>query len=169
MRMCSKKRLVNSTALGGVLSAASTGCYEYRPVETAPVGERVSLQISDRGRVGLAERFGPGLAEIRGQLVMQESNEYVVNVLRVSQLSGASSAWSGESTRVDRSFVGIVRQRQLSPTRTALASALAAGVAYFIISGDLVGKYRQDPDDGPPGEPPISNRIPLRIPLGFRF
>lgn len=169
MRRWSRIRRADSTALAAVLLAASTGCYAYRPVETAPVGERVALQISDRGRVGLAERFGPGLAEIRGQLVSQESNEYVVNVLRVSQISGISSPWSGELARVDRSFVGTVRQRQLSPVRTSLMAVGAATVAYFIANGKIVGNYRQDPDEPGTGEPPLSNRIPLRIPLGFRF
>jgi hypothetical protein len=169
MRTWSRIRLANNTALVAVLLAASTGCYEYRAVETAPVGERVALQISDRGRVGLAERFGPGLAEIRGQLVSQESNEYVLNVLRVSQISGNSSPWSGEVTRVDRSFVGLVRQRQLSPAKTTLVAAAAATVAYLIASGKIVGNYSQEPDTPGTGDPPLSNRIPLRIPLGFRF
>ena len=68
----------------------------------APVGQTIELQISDQGRVGLADRFGPGLASIEGRLVSQQSNEFIVNIFRVKQISGESTQWSGESARLDR-------------------------------------------------------------------
>lgn len=162
--------------VGAVLFAVASACYEYRPVETmtAPAaGDPIALQITDLGRVRLSERFGPGLAEIRGRLVSRADDLYVLNVDRVAQLDGASAAWSGEETRLEQSLVGTVKARKLSPTRTALLSGLGAGIAYFIYSQQLVGHYRQDPDTTKPGDPPLSNRSPKRIrvqiPLGIRF
>ncbi|HEY9229056.1 MAG TPA: hypothetical protein VIP11_20560 [Gemmatimonadaceae bacterium] len=153
------------------LLATLPACYEYRAVETtsAPVGERVALQISDRGRIGLAERFGPGVTEIRGTLVSQAPSELVVSVSRVSQLDGSRAMWSGESTRLDRSYVGLLKQRQLSPTRTIIMSVAAAGIAYLAVSGDLTGQFSRDSDDPLVPEPPLRTRRPVRIPFGFRF
>jgi hypothetical protein len=167
------KRLL-STLSGVLLLVAACACYEYRPLETAGpvVGEPVALQITDRGRVQLSERFGPGLSEIRGRLVSNADNQYVVNVDRVWEINGASTAWSGEETRLDQSLVGMVRGRQLSTTRTVLLSGLGAGLAYFMVTRSLEGHFRQDRDTTPPIDPPLSNRRPgirVRIPLGIRF
>jgi hypothetical protein len=168
-----------STRLLGTLSGvlvlvAASACYEYRPLETAGpvVGEPVALQITDRGRVQLSDRFGPGLSEIRGRLVSNADNQYVVNVDRVWEINGASTAWSGEETRLDQSLVGMVKGRQLSTTRTVLLSGIGAGLAYFMVSRSLTGLFRQDPDTTAPPEPPLRNRRPairVQIPLNIRF
>lgn len=144
-----------------VALVALGGCYEYRPIESAPpVGEQVSLQITDQGRVNLSQRFGPGLAEIQGRVVSTQGSDYVVNVYRVAQVSGESAAWSGEPTRIDRSFVGAVKGRQLSGLRTGLFAAAAGGALYILISRNIIGSFSGGHEDEPP-TPPISNRIPI--------
>ncbi len=137
-------------------------CYEYRPIETQtpPVGEQVSLQITDQGRIGLSQRFGPGLAEIQGKMVSTQGSEYVLNVYRVAQITGESAAWSGESTRIDRSFVGSVKGRQLSGVRTSAFAVIAGGALYYLISRTLSGSFSGGHDDPEP-PPPISTRIPI--------
>jgi hypothetical protein len=169
----SGKRLVG-TLSGVLLFVTASACYEYRPLETAApvVGEPVALQITDRGRVQLSERFGPGLAEVRGRLVSNSDNQYVVNVDRVWEINGASTAWSGEETRLDQSFVGMVKGRQLSTTRSVLLGGLGAGLAVFMATRSLQGHFRQDPDTTTLPDPPLSNRRPgirVRIPLNIRF
>jgi hypothetical protein len=145
------------------LSVTLTACYEYRPVETMapPVGEQVALQITDQGRVNLAGRFGSGVAEIQGRVVSNQGNEFVVNVFRVSQIGGASAAWSGEVTSIDRSFVGSVKGRQISPVRTTLLGAIGATVLYFVINRDLIGSFSGGREEEPP-PPPLSSRRPAR-------
>ncbi len=137
-------------------------CYEYRPIETQtpPAGEQVALQITDQGRVGLSQRFGPGLAEIQGKMVSTQGSEYVINVYRVAQITGESAAWSGESTRIDRSFVGSVRGRQFSGLRTSLFAVVAGGALYFLVSRTLSGSFSGGHDDPEP-PPPVSTRIPI--------
>ena len=136
-------------------------CYEYRPIESAPpVGEQVSLQITDQGRVNLSQRFGPGLAEIQGRVVSSQGSDYVVNVYRVAQVTGESAAWSGEATRIDRSFVGAVKGRQLSGLRTGLLAAVAGGALYVLVSRQIIGSFSGGHEDEPP-QPPISTRIPF--------
>jgi hypothetical protein len=169
----SGKRLLG-TLSGVLVFVTASACYEYRPLETAGpvVGEPVALQITDRGRVQLSDRFGPGLAEVRGRLVSNSDNQYVLNVDRVWEINGASTAWSGEETRLDQSFVGMVKGRKLSTTRTVILSGLGAGLAYFMVTRSLTGLFRVEPDTTPLPDPPLRNRRPgvqVRIPLGIRF
>jgi|SRR5688572_13689007 len=134
---------------------AVIGCNAYVPVETAspPVGETMSFQITDRGRVELADRFGSGLMWVEGRLTSIDTVGYVMDVFRIQQ-NGARSTWSGESVRLDREFVGQVQRRQLSRTRTfALAGAITAGVAAFIASTSLIGVFSGDTDEEPPDDP----------------
>jgi len=150
-------------ALAALLPALGGGaCYEYRAIETQspPAGEEVSLQITDQGRVNLTQRFGPGLAEIQGRMVSTQGSDYVINVYRVAHITGESAAWSGESTRIDRSFVGAVKGRQLSGLRTGLFAAVAGGALYFLVSQTLRGSFSGGHDDPEP-PPPLSNRIPI--------
>ena len=107
------------------------GCYSYVPLETEspPLGETVALQITDRGRVGLADRFGAGLVRVEGRVTKVDTADVVLNVFRVSQVGGAGSRWSGESVRLDRGFVGSVQKRELSRPRSwLLAGGITLGV-----------------------------------------
>ena len=86
-----QRRIQAPLGLLAALLPSLNGCYEYMPLASAseaPVGQTIELQISDQGRVGLADRFGPGLASIEGRLVSQQSNEFIVNIFRVKQISG---------------------------------------------------------------------------------
>jgi hypothetical protein len=162
-------RVAASVAASSVM-CATQACYTYVRTETPtpPVGERVALEITDRGRVSLADRFGPGIAEIEGRVLDDQTNDYVINVYRVSQVNGQSAMWSGEETHVSRDFVGSVRTRQLSKVKTGLLiGGIGAGLALLAAKG-LSGTYTGTPDPQPnPG--PVSVRIParfvLRIPL----
>lgn len=144
-----------------VAVAASQACYNYIPVDsTPPVGQDVALSVSDRGRASLAGRFGPGLAEIQGRLVRLQDSNYVINVSRVSQITGSSALWSGEESRIDRDLVGSVRIRRLSVVRTgALVGAVAAGLAILTARGLAGGG--SEPPAADSGKSPISIRIPL--------
>lgn len=131
------------------------GCYTYVPVEstTPPVGETVSFEITDRGRVGLAERMGSGIRSIEGRVIGAEGDQYIVNVFRVASIDGTSSAWSGETVRLDRDFVSRTQERQLSKSRTWLAAAVATGALVVLITQTGLGGFF---DDDPPrdGEDP---------------
>jgi hypothetical protein len=160
-------RLVLRLAFALPVMAAAQACYNYVPLESTPtVGERMSFEITDRGRVDLSNRFGPGLASIEGRLLESEPNEYVIDVFRVSQVSGSSAIWSGEQTRVNRSLVATVRKRELSKVRTGLLVAGVAAGAVAIAARGMGGSYSAQ-NDSTPARTPISVRIPFRIPLRF--
>lgn len=142
-------------------SFAAQACYNYVPLEsTPPIGDRVALEITDRGRVALADRFGPGIESIEGRLLENQPNEYVISVSRVTQISGSSAIWSGEQTHVSRELVGSVRRRELSKARTALlVGGIAAGVVALAAHG-LAGSGSEKPETSPL-PPPASVRIPI--------
>ena len=154
--MWTMQHRVMVTVCGALLIAA--GCYSYVPLETEtpPVGETVALQITDRGRVGLADRFGAGLVRVEGRVTKVDTADVVMNVFRVSQVGGGSR-WSGESVRLDRGFVGSVQKRELSRSRSwLLAGAITVGAAAFIASNRLLGLFSGDRADDTPVEPIMS-------------
>ncbi|MGQ0639770.1 MAG: hypothetical protein ACT4P6_03220 [Gemmatimonadaceae bacterium] len=146
-----------------VLCGTLAGCYAYVPItpgEAPPAGEPVALEISDAGRVGLSERFGPGLTRVEGRLTTSAAQEYALNVHRVAFIGAPATRWSGELVRIDRGFVGRIQQRKLAKGRTALTvGAVTLAIAAVFIATDLVGFF--DGSGGGPPEPPgpISNRV----------
>lgn len=155
------RRRTTLAAACSALLPLVTACYEYTALETRtpPVGETVAFGITDQGRVSLSERFGSGLSEIQGRVLSNSGNEYVVNVFRVSQINGQSAAWSGETTRIDRSFVGTIKGRKLSPVRTTLISVVGATALYLLVSRQLFGSFSGGNTPETPA-PPVSTRIP---------
>ena len=140
-------------------------CYGYVPIATQspPTGQLVELQITDQGRVGLSDRFGPGLGVIEGRVESQQSTDLVIDVYRVTHITGETTQWSGESVRLDRGFVGSVKTRKISALRTT-AIAVAAGTVLALTAGRALTGGGKDPKDPPdPIEPPTSTRIPIGI------
>lgn len=133
------------------------GCYVYTPLHTSvpPTGETVVLNISDRGRVALAERLGPGVISIRGRVATVAEQELSVSVASVGYISGDNSLWTGESMSLNREFVSHVQVRKLSKSRTWVAvgaTTVAVGTfiatrGFFSFLSSLTGG-EQDPGQG---------------------
>ena len=93
----------------------------------------------------------------------QQSTDLVIDVYRVTHITGETTQWSGESVRLDRGFVGLVKTRRISPLRTT-AIAVAAGTVLALTAGRALTGGGKDPKDPPdPIEPPTSTRIPIGI------
>ena len=129
------------------------GCYTYAPARSQPdPGSRVTLQISDQGRVALGERMGSGITRIEGILVGSQDGEYVMRVYEVGSLKG-NSHWTGERVDVRQEHVVGIQERHFSRSRTALAvGASVAGVLIFALTRGLLsrGGSAVDPGGGPP-------------------
>jgi hypothetical protein len=153
-----------ATWMLAVLSLASQACYSYVPIDsqalTPPSGRYVEMQITDRGRVGLGERFGPGVRQIDGTVVTQQANELVLSVDRITNIEGQMGRWSGDTTRIERDFIGSMTERKISASKTALLAATAGAAIYLTAASGLLGggKDQSEPSTGPINQ---SNRIPL--------
>ena len=159
--MSSRRLMVSAIAM----LVAAQGCYEYVPVESASsnVGKLVELKITDPGRVGLAERFGPGLDRVEGRLVAQGDSNLTVNVVSVTSLEGENTKWSGESVNLNRGFIRTMSSRRISPLRTSALVVAAGTILYFTAGKALIGGGKDPPDPGDPQNPPLSRRIPIGI------
>jgi hypothetical protein len=118
------------------------GCYRYVPVSgVTPVpGERYAFEITDAGRVGLADRLGPGVMTVEGTLVRRTEDGYVVSVAGIDLIGGTSSHWTGEQVPVNAGYVARLQRRQFSPGRTAVAvGAAALAIGAFIVTRGLGG------------------------------
>jgi hypothetical protein len=145
---------------------ALVGCYLYTPAQGAapPVGQTVLLSVSDRGRVELRERLGPGVSSIEARVADMEGDQLTLNVYGVKYISGESSRWSGESMRLNRDLVEQLWTRRLSKKRTWIAAGSAAVViTAFIATRGLLGLFTGDRDEPPP-PPPSSFRLRLSLP-----
>jgi hypothetical protein len=141
------------------------GCYEYVPAENVQsnVGKLVELKITDPGRVGLAERFGPGLDRVEGRLVAQRDSDLTLNVISVTSLEGQNTKWSGESVNLNRGFIRAMSSRRVSPLKTSALVVAAGAVLYFTAAKGLIGGGKDPPEPGGPDNPPLSRRIPIGI------
>jgi hypothetical protein len=128
--------------------ALQAGCYRYVPMYNgaAMPGERYTFEISDQGRVGLADRLGPGVTKVEGTLVRQGDDLYVVSVASIESIGGGSSHWSGEQVPVRQEYVRGLQRREFSRGRTVVAIGTAAlAIGAFIVTRGLSGS----------GAPPI--------------
>ena len=110
----------------------TVGCYttRYVPEGTVQPEMRVSLSITDRGRVAIADSLGTGVLKVNGRLLSATDSQYVVSVSDLDLMNGRTARWNGETVGIDRQHVGGVGQRTLSRSRTG---ALAAGVIAAIV------------------------------------
>lgn len=136
----------------------SSGCYVYTPVATTPEpGARLAFDLNDRGRVGLGDRIGVSASKVEGTLKSNGDSAYQLSVISVEYLNGQRNNWTGEPLTVAREFVGGVKQRQFSRSRTWLtAAALTAGSIVFIVTRGLLGFGSAERDPGSPEPDPQS-------------
>ena len=131
-------------------------CYTYRPLVTQPEPtSRVSLVLSDAGRVAAADQIGPQASRVEGAVIAASDSGYVLSVSGVKPIIGEWVKWTGETVSVHRNDVATMYERRFSGSRTAVfiggaAVALAVAVAKF----NLFGLGADRVDDGPGGGDP---------------
>lgn len=150
-----------------VLAAASqAGCYKYFVPETVQPaqGRTFAFALTDQGRAALASGIGAGTDRIEGVLASNSDTTYTVQVAHVVDIRGKVTRWGGEVVSFPKAYVGTVRERQFSKSRTAIAiGAATAGVVALIVTGGfgVIGN-----DGGrDPGEEPPGGEVSLMFPL----
>jgi len=148
-RRARRKRVLASGL--AALATLDSGCYTYRANTSAMAapGLHVALDISDQGRVGLADQLGPGVTRIEGLITSADSQAYVISVAEISTIGGGSAHWTGEHVSVRPQFVSGIETREFSRSRTMLTiGAAVAAIGLFIVTRSLVaGGYSPGSSD----------------------
>jgi hypothetical protein len=132
------RRVISVLCIGSL--AVQIGCYSYLPVQSTPpsVHERVSLTISDRGRVLLSDRMGASINRVEGRIVRMDSSNVVVDVSRVITIDGVASNWLGEEVSIPRDAVLAYQARPISKPRTfVLVAAVVGGLLSLVLGISL--------------------------------
>ncbi len=153
-----RRRLTASVALATL--ALNTACYVYAPVAAAPrPGQRLALELSDQGRVALGGQLGAGVTRVEGTVRQAGSDDLVMAVERLAQISGGTSYWGGEEVRIRRADIARTEERRLSRGRTALAvGGFVVALGAFAVTR-VLGGFGGEETTPPPREPPPGSVI----------
>ena len=142
--------------LGLMMLPLLAGCYTMQPLvgsrpEPAP-GTRLIIELTDAGRVAMANQMGTEVARFESRLVRQTDSAYVLSVSMVVGAWGAQARWNGEQVMLRTDYVRTIGERRFSAGRTALAAAGAtASIMAFVLTRNLLGGGNTtDPTDRPP-------------------
>jgi hypothetical protein len=133
-----------------VLLLMTTGCvFAVRPMDTIPPGDRVVLQLNDRGISDMAPKLGSGVYLVGGRLRQVDSTRLVLSMdgtrstydgfpyygYNASAYSFLPTEWNGETMSIPKVDVAVARQQRIS---TPLAVAIGAGVVATGVSTGLI-------------------------------
>jgi hypothetical protein len=151
-----------------VASVLLVGCYTLVPTGgVAPeVGMGVALDINDAGRVALGGSMGPEIAQVEGQLLQNDTTDYLVAVETLRLLRGGEQQWKGEKVHIKSSYVSTMYERRFSRGRTVVVTAVAVGAVALIAGRSLLGSGKVDPDQLPRD---TANTIRIGIPHSDRL
>lgn len=132
--------------------ALQMGCHVYLPVqESVPsLGQSVSVELNDRGRLMMSGRLGESVLRVEGMLVDSSETAVVLGVARTVQMQGSSVVWTGEQVTIPREGVRHFQRRQFSKSRSLMLTAGVVLVVGAVISGLSVLSVaggRNPPDD----------------------
>jgi hypothetical protein len=115
----------------GLLPVLLGACYVNRTVGELTPQTRVSVVLSDYGRVEASRQIGPRALRVEGSLVETTDTAYLLSVSAVKPISGSWVRWSGERVSMRRDYVASMFERRLSRGRTAL---LVGGGAFALLT-----------------------------------
>ncbi len=104
----------------------------------------------------------PEIAQIEGQLIGLDANEYEIAITTVRFLRGGQQVWKGERVRMKKDYIGRLYEKQFSAGRTMIAGVAGASVIAYVAGRALVGAGLGDvkpPSDTGGGD---MNRRPVR-------
>lgn len=137
---------------GLVTPGLAAACYTYTPLAATPEpASRVSVVLSDYGRLHASSQIGPQADRVEGAVVATSDSGYLLAVSGVKLLQGNWVKWTGETVSVRRDYVASAYRRDLSKPRTAIVVVgAAAAFAAIVVTFDLFG-IGQDQIETVPG------------------
>lgn len=156
-------------ALGALLAAAAvgSGCYRYAavPLESVRPSESVQVRLTDAAATRLVNDFGTYTRVLEGPVAREGGDSVSVSVMIGREYNGVALDGTRQTLFLSRSEVVDVRRRELSRTRTVLASAgVVAAFAVLITTVVQMGEDGSD-DGGTTPPPPLGSRAGVRIPF----
>jgi hypothetical protein len=123
-------RTVGAGLLPGLLLGA---CYSYRLVPSTEIqpATRVSVVLSDYGRLEASKQIGPQAMRVEGAVLSTNDSAYLLSVSGVKPITGAWVRWSGEPVTVRRDYVAFTYERRPSRGRTIL---LLTGATFTLLT-----------------------------------
>lgn len=138
-----------------VVGSAAMACYSQQPLRaSAPApATRIVAQVTDTGRVLMANRIGAAALEVEGVVAAADETTWDLNMLQVSYIGGTSVVWNRELVRFPRYTLTEVSEKRLDRTRTwTAAGAIALGALALVkVFGSAFG---DDVIIAPPPVPP---------------
>jgi hypothetical protein len=117
----------------GLVPGLLGACYTYRLVPATDIrpATRVSVVLSDYGRVEASRQIGPQAARVEGAVVSTNDSAYLLSVSGVKPISGSWVRWSGEAVTMRRDYVAFTYERRPSRGRTVL---LLVGATFTLLT-----------------------------------
>ena len=128
-------------------------CYSEQPI-TMPVPTpdmRIVAQVTDSGRVAMANAIGDGAMEVEGIVTGADASSWDLQMMRVSYRGGRSVMWNKESIRFPRLALTNATERRFSSKRSWLIAGLITSTA--LLAGrflGVIGGGRGDDEQQPP-------------------
>jgi len=121
-----------------VLPLVLAGCYKYVPADHAELAPAtpVSVELSERGTVNLAPKIGQSVVVVEGNITDASASSLTLALESVRRRGESAVAnWNGESITLSSDEIAQVKRRELSRSRTVVASAALAAASVGIIVG----------------------------------
>ena len=114
------------------------GCYQYVPSARSdlPPATPISVELSPRGTLNVANKIGDNVVTVEGNVTEASNSSLTLALLAVRRRGEtAPSTWSGESITLAPDDIYQVKRRQLSRSRTTLASVALGAASVGIVIG----------------------------------
>lgn len=155
------RRAGRMLAVAPFVATTLSGCYSYRRVDStdAQVGAAVATDITDQGRVALADSLGRSPDRVEGRLLAATDSSITLAVTAVSSLRGERATWTGEQITLRRASFSGLSARRLDKGRSALAGVLVvAAAAVLAVTLGIGGLGDGDESERTPRNPPIGEQ-----------
>jgi hypothetical protein len=129
-------------------------CYTQAPLHTpVPVpDQRIVAQVTDTGRVTMANTLGPGAQEVEGIVSGADAASWDLRMVRVNYRGGSSVLWNNELVRFPRSALTDATERRFSKVRSWLVAGLLTSSAF--LAARFLGVIGGGGDEEKPPPPP---------------
>jgi hypothetical protein len=137
--------------------ATQLACYAWVPAAAgesalAP-GARVALEVNDVGRVALAGTLAPSITRVEGTVVDASGDPLVLALAGYAQIRGGYTQLTGDTVRMRREHVAVVKERRLSRRRTLFAVGTGVAVVVAFLAARGIGGRGVPGEGGEDGGP----------------